>query len=138
MVQLTTQMQQVLIGQKQLLRQISMAELNTRQYSSIRLPKLEILSFNGDKLKWTEFWDSFEAKIHKNTTMSDIEKLNYLMSKLTGVAKQSVSGILLLNENYALVIDMLKERYGEAQTVINSHYAELINLKTAHNTARGL
>ena len=32
---------------------------------------------------------------------------------------------------------MLKERYGDAQTVINSHYAELINLKTAPNTARG-
>ena len=109
MVQLTTPMQQVLIGQQQLLQQISMALLNTRQYSSIRLPKLEILSFNGDKLKWTEFWDSFEATIYKNTTISDIEKLNYLMSKLTGAAKQSVSGILLSNENYALVIDVLKE-----------------------------
>ena len=42
-------------------------------------------SFNGDKLKWTEFWDSFEATIHKNTKMSDIEKLNYLMSKLIGI-----------------------------------------------------
>ena len=108
MVQLTTQMQQVLIGQQQLLQQINMALLNTRQYNSIRLPKLEILSFNGDKLKWTAFWDSFEATIYKNTTISDIEKLNYLMSKLTGAAKQSVSGILLSNENYALVIDMLK------------------------------
>ena len=136
MVQLTTQMHQGLIGQQQLFQQISMAQLNTRQYSSKRLPKLEIPSFDGDKLKWTEFWDSFEATIHKNTTMSDIEKLHYLMSKLTGTARQSASGILLSNENYALVIDMLKGRNGDAQTVINSHYAELMILKTTPNTAR--
>ena len=114
MVQLTTQMHQVLIGQQQLLQQISMAQLNTRQYSSIRLPKLEIPTFDGDKLKWTEFGDSFEAIIFKNTTILDIEKFNYLMCKLTRAARQSESGILLSNENYALIIDMLKERYGDA------------------------
>ena len=51
MVQLTTQMHKVIIAQQQLLQQISMAQSNTRQYSSIRLPKFEMPSFNGDKLK---------------------------------------------------------------------------------------
>ena len=139
MVQLTAQMQQMLIGQQQLQQQqISMAQSSTKQHCSVRLPKLEIPTFNGDNLKWTEFWDSFDATIHKNTSISDIEKLNYLMSKLTGEAKQSVSGVLLSNENYAVVVELLKERYGDAQTVVNSHYVELINLKSATNTARGL
>ena len=139
MVQLTSQMQQVLIGQQQLQhQQIAMSQSSIRQQGSVRLPKLEIPSFNGDKLKWSEFWDSFSASVHKNSTISDIEKLNYLMSKLTGEARQSVSGIFLSNENYTLVVELLKERYGDIQTVVNTHYNELINLKIAQNTAKGL
>ena len=58
---------------------------------------------------------SFEATIHGNTTFSDIEKLNYLMSKLNGEVKTSVSGILLSNKNYAVTVELLKERYGDTQ-----------------------
>ena len=139
-IQMTTQMQQVILGQQQLQQQqqISIGQLNTSKSASVRLPISEIPSFSGDKLKWTEFWDTFEASVHKNTSISDIEKLNYLLSKLSGEAKHSVSGILLSNENYSVVTDLLKERYGDSQTVINSHYVELINLRSAPNTPRGL
>ena len=139
MVQLTAQMQQVLIGRQQLQnKQITMAQSSNRQQSSARLPKLEIPSFNGEKLKWSEFWDSFSATIHKHSSIYDIEKLNYLMSKLTGVARQSVSGIHRSHEKYSVVVDLLKERYGDAQTVINTHCVELINLMPVPNTANGL
>ena len=115
MVQLIAQMQQVLIRQQQLQhQQITMAQSINRQQGSVRLPKLEIPPFNGDKLKWSEFWDSFNASVHKNTSISDIVKLNYLMSKLTGEARQAVSGILHSNENYSLVVELLKERYADA------------------------
>ena len=134
-IQMTSQMQQVILGQQQ---QISIGQLNSSEYASVRLPILEISSFSGDKLKWTEFCDTFEASLHKNTSISDIEKLNYLLSKISGEAKHSVSGILLSNENYFVVIDLLKERYGDLRTVIYSHYVELINLRPAPNSPRGL
>ena len=70
--------------------------------------------------------------------MSDIEKLKYLNSKLTGEAKQAVSGILLSNENYRVAIDLLKERFGDKQTVINSHYSELIKLTPASNNTKSM
>ena len=60
------------------------------------------------------------------------------MSKLSGEAKSSVSGILLSNENYAVTVELLKERYGDTQAVVSSHYAELINLKSALYTPKGL
>ena len=74
----------------------------------------------------------------KKLSISDIEKMNNPISKFTGEARQSVSGIYLSNENYSVVVDLLKERYGDAQTVINTHYVELINLKPVPNTAKGL
>ena len=139
MIQITAQMQQVLIGQQQLQQQQQQdSQRNTFSSSSVRLPKLEIPSFNGDTLRWTEFWDSFEATIHRNSSLSDVEKLNYLMSKLSGQAKNSVSGILLSNENYAVAVELLKERYGDTQAVVTSHYTELINLKSASNNPKGL
>ena len=60
------------------------------------------------------------------------------MSKLIGEAKCSVAGILLSNENYAVVVELLKERYGDTQTNVTSHYTVLINLKSASNTVRRL
>ena len=60
------------------------------------------------------------------------------MSKLTGETKSSVAVILLSNENYAVVVEFLKERYGDTHIVVTSHYTELINLQSASNTARGL
>lgn len=56
---------------------------NNTTYST-KLPKLEIAPFNGDKLKWSEFWDSFECTIHNNEKLSNVEKFNYLRSKLVG------------------------------------------------------
>ena len=78
MVQMTAQMQQALIGQQQIQQQqqLNMNQPSRKQTSAgnlVRLPKLEIPSFHGENLKWTEFWDSFEASIHENSTLSDIE-----------------------------------------------------------------
>ena len=50
--------------------------------SPVKLPKLDIISFNGDKMKWNEFWDSFESAVHNNKKLSSVEKFNCLKSKL--------------------------------------------------------
>ena len=84
------------------------------------------------------FWDTFEATIHHNPTLSDLEKLNYLNSKLTGKAKDAVSGILLSNDNYSVAVTLLKDRFGDKQSVINCHYTELINVAPAINSSKGL
>ena len=67
-----------------------MVQRQQRQHTQcgfVNLPKLDIPTFNGDQLKWTEFWDAFETTIDKNETLPGIEKLKYLNSKLTGEAK---------------------------------------------------
>ena len=105
---------------------------------SVNLPKLEIPSFNGDALRWSEFWDSFEASVDKNRGLSGIEKLSYLNSKLTGEAKQAVSGILLSNQNYEVAKTILKDRFGKSKTIANSHFTQLMNLKPVTSTTTEL
>ena len=48
--------------------------------SRVKLPKLSLRPFNGDITTWTSFWDSYESAIHKNPTLSEIDKFNYLKS----------------------------------------------------------
>ena len=59
-------------------------------------------------MRWKEFWDTFEATVDNNQNLTDIEKLNYLNSKLMGEAKSAVSGIMLSNENYGVAVTLLK------------------------------
>ena len=69
----------------------------------MKLPKLEIAVFSGDKLKWTEFWDAFENAAHNNPRLSNIEKFNYLRSKLNGEAKRAIQGLTLSKKTMVLL-----------------------------------
>ena len=129
-------MQQLLIDHQTMMSQQTQRQQNSS--ATIKLPQLDIPSFNGDRMKWTEFWDTFETTIDLNDSLSDIDKLKYLNSKLTGEAKQAVSGIHLSKENYKVAKDLLKERFGDQQTVINSHYSEMVNLTSASNNTKSL
>lgn len=105
---------------------------------SVRLPKLDLISFNGEKSRWIEFWDSFESSVHKNKHLSNVEKFNYLKCKLQGEAKRAISGITLSNDNYKLAVNILEERFGNKQDMIDLHYNEMINLFPAMNRTASL
>ncbi|CAF1610349.1 unnamed protein product, partial [Didymodactylos carnosus] len=49
-----------------------------------KLPKLEIKKFDGDRIRWQEFWDQFDSSIHSNEFISDVDKFKYLRSYLDG------------------------------------------------------
>jgi hypothetical protein len=105
---------------------------------SVKLPKLELPSYSGDKIKLKEFWDAFDATINRNSKLSSIDKFNYLQSKLTGEAKAAISGLSLSHENYDVAVDIIQERFGDTQSVVNKHYMELINIQPVTNDTPSL
>lgn len=104
----------------------------------MKLPKIDIISFNGDKTNWNAFWDSFECTIDKNKRLSKIKKFNYLKIKLFGDAKYVVSSLSLSNENYKIAVGTLKERFGNIEDVVDRHFGEMINLQPALNKMSSL
>ena len=98
---------------------------------SVKLPKMELVKFNGDVLKWQEFWDSFQSSVHENQTIKSIDKMNYLKIQLQGEAKQSIVGLAATNDNYDVAIKILMERFGNKQQVIDAHYTALSKLSPA-------
>ena len=60
---------------------------------SIKLAKLELTRFDGNILNWQEFWDSFDAMIHKYPSLQDMDKLNYFKGLLKNEANNVISGL---------------------------------------------
>ena len=50
----------------------------SHSFQSNRFPKLVLPSFNGNPLEWQSFWDTFRSAVHDNSTISDVQKFNYL------------------------------------------------------------
>uniref|UniRef100_A0A914UNU3 Peptidase aspartic putative domain-containing protein n=1 Tax=Plectus sambesii TaxID=2011161 RepID=A0A914UNU3_9BILA len=96
----------------------------------VNLPKLELPTYDGDPLKWSGFWDTFEATVNTQE-ISPIQKLNYLMSKLTGAAFEALDGITRSNDNYEIAVELLKERFGQARQIKQALYAQLRNIPKA-------
>ena len=74
---------------------------------NVRLPNLTHAKFCGSVLEWKGFWGSFHAAVHNKTSMSSINKFNYLKANLDGQALMVVSGLELSKENYEVAIQML-------------------------------
>ena len=101
--------------------------------TSGRLPKVELKTFASQIVKWQEFWDTFEGTIHKNPSLQSIEKFNYLRVQLANEALQSIEGLELTNTNYEAATNLLKERYGNNQLIVDAHDTKLIEMPPASN-----
>ena len=74
LVRLQTEMQEMVINQMEQQRLFfEKQEKIKHEQTAVKLPKIEMASFNGDKIRWTEFWDSFECTVHSNKKLSGIE-----------------------------------------------------------------
>ena len=51
-----------------------------------RLPKLVLSNYDGDPLMYQSFWDNFESTVHKNKSLDEVSKFNYLKGLLEGEA----------------------------------------------------
>ena len=100
---------------------------------SVPLPKIQIKQFSGNPTEWQSFQESFDEPIHKNNSLSGVEKMNYLLSLLSGEAALCVKGLKLSNENYDNVREMLCKRFGNRQQLISAHMENLLKLESVEN-----
>ena len=100
--------------------------------SSVRLPKLQLPNFDGNVLRWPEFWDIYESSVHRQD-IPKVVKYSYLKGALRGSAASVIAGISITNEGYDVVIQILQERFGNKEVIIEALYAKLQRLPTASN-----
>ena len=95
-----------------------------------QLPKITLNEFSGKLLEWASFWDSFEAAIHRNPRITDVDKMNYLRGLLKGEALRVINGLSLTNCCYEVAVTLLKEQFGDKQMLINSFMEALLKLQS--------
>ena len=61
---------------KKLLHQLTDASSLTYDGKGVKLPKLEVPTFDGNILNWRSFWEQFCVSVHDRSSLSDPEKLN--------------------------------------------------------------
>ena len=115
-------------------------EAGGTSHGTVKLPKLTIQPFKGDLTTWITFWDSYMVAIHENSSLSDIDKFNYLRSLLQGPALDAVSGLTLTASNYKEAVTMLEKRFGNKQQIVSKHMDVLLNVEpvTSSYNLRGL
>ena len=95
---------------------------STPTCEGIRLPKIDVPSFDGNILHWQTFWDQFCISIHHHTNLSEAEKLIYLQQSLKdGSTKRSVEGLSQSGDCYAEAISCLKSQYDRPQLIHQTH-----------------
>lgn len=92
-----------------------------------KLPELRLIKFNGDIKNFTSFIDVFEALVHNNSQLSNIEKFSHLLASLEGPPKNLVQTHPLTSANYTIAYDALKTRYSNKRLLATSHWNEIEN-----------
>ena len=100
----------------------------SRQSSNLKLPRIELPKFNGEVLKFQNFWDQFEAAVHTNDDLPNVQKFTYLRSVLTGNALQTIEGFEVTGANYQPAVECLKHRYGRKRVIISSLVKSIIKM----------
>ena len=91
----------------------------------ISLPKTPLKTYNGEPLKWHEWYCYFKPTIRGNVFLSNAQKITYLQNAFTDRAQESVFGYSYNGEFYHDAITELKRRFGGPQTVIAAYLNKL-------------
>lgn len=94
-----------------------------------QLPKPTLPCFSGDLLCWQTFWDSFDAAVNQNPSLSGIQKLNYLRAQVHGDAARTIAGLQLTETNYFTSVALLMDRYGQPHNLKDAHVRALLNIQ---------
>ncbi|XP_050079528.1 uncharacterized protein LOC126567342 [Anopheles maculipalpis] len=92
---------------------------------NLRLPKIELPTFDGDHTKWLSFRDRFVAMIEASAELPSIAKLQYLLSSLKGDAALPFEHTPLTSDNYSVTWVALLKRYDNSRVLIREYYRKL-------------
>uniref|UniRef100_A0A182XPW8 Uncharacterized protein n=1 Tax=Anopheles quadriannulatus TaxID=34691 RepID=A0A182XPW8_ANOQN len=92
---------------------------------NLRVPKIELPTFDGDHTKWLSFRDRFIAMIDASAELPSIAKLQYLLSSLKGDAALPFEHTPLTADNYSVTWAALLKWYDNARLLIREYYRKL-------------
>lgn len=111
-------------------------EVNTKV--NIKLPPIELPSFNGQTENWPKFYESFKANIHNNSQLTDSQRVQYLVGKLTHDALKISAGIVPSGDTYTIIWDSLVKKYQDKRALGTHYLYNIFDTKGCNNTPGSL
>lgn len=127
--------------QPQSSKSISHADSGTSKqlkHSALKLPKMSLPVFDGDRRKWLSFWGVFKSEVHDVKDISNVTKFNFLKGQLSEQVKMRVEGIMATEDNYNLLVETLQDNYGDKTAIKNAHCVALVTMVKPQHTASAL
>ena len=104
-----------------------------------KLLKINIPTFHGDVMKWTEFWELFAISVHNNPAFANVQKFVVLKSHLAGTAQRCLQGIPVTEDGYVEALAILKERFDLNDVRREQLLKDLLNMPPVrHNDLKAI
>ncbi|XP_014208615.1 uncharacterized protein LOC106639486 [Copidosoma floridanum] len=98
-------------------------------HSGPRLASINIPLFSGRREDWQSFRDLFQALIHQDAWLTDVERLYYLKANVHGEAKAVLDILQLVGSNYSTAWNLLVSRFEHRRLLVQDHVMALRTLK---------
>ncbi|KAG5869979.1 hypothetical protein JTB14_017401 [Gonioctena quinquepunctata] len=92
----------------------------------VKLPNLNIPTFDGNYGEWRTFIDLFTASVHNDNLLAKSQKFVYLKSFLKGEPLSLIRELNISDDNYSKALDLLKTQYDKKMPAINYHIVGLL------------
>ncbi|XP_011313118.1 uncharacterized protein [Fopius arisanus] len=104
-------------------------------YSKRYLPEISLPKFGGAYADWRSFRDLFASLVGSNTDLSNVEKMHYLRTSLSGESAQRIADLTISDESFSIAWDQLLSRYENKRLLISAHLEQLLSppAMTAHS-----
>ncbi|XP_018407682.1 PREDICTED: uncharacterized protein LOC108783580 [Cyphomyrmex costatus] len=97
---------------------------------NLKLLKIDLPSFSGSYEEWYPFHDTFQSLIHRDRSITEIQKFHYLKAALKGKAAELIQSLEMSADNYEQAWQMLIKRYDNKRLIIQKHLRALFELPT--------
>ena len=102
---------------------------STSDIQGVKLPKLDVPTFDGSLLNWKTIWEQFNVAVHVRINLTESEKLAYLRHALkAGSAKSVIEGLSRSGEHYSEAISCLQARYDRPRLIHQAHVKKILEI----------
>ena len=92
------------------------------------LPRINVPRFSGNYKEWANYRDLFTTLIHDNGSLTDVQRMHYLKSTLSGEAEQLLRNVTVSAVNYATAWERLVHRYSNERSLVHAYISSLVEL----------
>ena len=96
--------------------------------TGVKLPKLDVPTFDGNTIHWKQFWEQFMVSVHDRSNLSNAEKIIYLQHAIKdGSARNTIEGLSHSSDNYDEAVECLKSRFDRPRLFHCTHVQMIVD-----------